>query len=118
MEEDKSEREWKGSSIALDPKKSPYTLFKRFFSNEVHEFICRESVRYAAFNGWHSFRLLLDEAKDFVAILLLSGTLPLHRRCMYWENGEDTSDLLVSKLMLRNRYDAIMQDLYLCNNDI
>ena len=108
LEEDKTERKWKGNCIVLDPKKSPYTLFECFFNNEVYELICRESVRYAPSNDRHSFRLLLDEAKDFFAILLLSGYVPLPRRRMYWENGEDTSNLLVRELMPRNRFYSII----------
>ena len=54
--------------------------------------------------------------KGFIAILLVSGYVDLPRRPMYWEHNENTHNTTVSSLLSRNRFDEIMQNLYLADN--
>ena len=107
--------EWNVRPSALDTEKSPCALFEGFFTEEVYEFICVETIRYAHANGKHNFSVSV-ELKSFMAILLLSGYVVLPRRSMYWEHSEDTHNPVVSSLMSRNRFDSIMQNLHLADN--
>ena len=67
--------------------------------------------------GNHTFHTNASEIKLFLAILLLSGYNPLPRKKMYWENLPDVHNESVSDAMSRNRFDAIMQNLHLCDNE-
>jgi len=108
--------DWNIAPPALDTEKSPCGLFEDFFTAELFEFICLETVRYAHSKGKHNFELSVDELKAFMAILLLSGYVVLPRRSMYWERSDDTHNSVASSLMSRNRFDLIMQNLHLADN--
>lgn len=54
---------------------------------------------------------------NFIGILLLSGYLEVPRRKMYWEKDEDTNNALVAQVMSRDRFNFIMGNFHLCNND-
>ena len=64
----------------------------------------------------HSFELSVDELQAFIAILLLSSCTVLPLRRMYCGRSDYTYNSIVSSLMYRNRFDLIMQNLYLADN--
>ena len=107
---------WDVRPPALDTEKSPCALFEGFFTEEVYEFICVETIRYAHANGKYNFSVSVEELKSLMAILLLSGYVVLPRRSMYWEHSEDAYNPVVSSLIFRNRFDSIMQNLHLADN--
>lgn len=65
-----------------------------------------------------NYRLELgnDEMYAFVAILYLSGYVPVPRRRMYWETRDDTHNLLASNSMRRNRFEEIFRFIHAADN--
>ena len=63
------------------------------------DLICRESNEYASQKGHQNFDLDEPTLKLFIAILLLSGYVPLPRHPMYWEVNGDVHNLMVSGAM-------------------
>ena len=53
------------------------SLFEKFLTDNILQFICNESVRYAQGKGSHSYKLELLDLKAFIAILLISGYVDL-----------------------------------------
>ena len=89
---------------------------KRFFTDDVLEFICEESIKYARTKGNHSFNLDSNDLKAFIMILLVSGYVDLPRRPMFWERSPDVENGAVSSKMSRNRFDEIMKYLHQADN--
>jgi len=111
------ETEWRTANSSIQSSdESPTTLFEKFFTNDVYQLICEETIRYAASKGRHNFSLTVDEVKGYIAILLLSGYVPLPRRSMFWESKEDCHNTVAADIMPRNRFDSIMQNLHLADN--
>ncbi|KAK9747174.1 Transposase IS4 [Popillia japonica] len=111
----------------------PVDIFKLFFtneimdfirresekyatSNEIMDFIRRESEKYATYKGRHDFRVTTDDLYGYFAILLLSGYCKVPFRKMYWETRADTYNSLVASTMPRNRFEAIHRYLHLNDN--
>jgi len=63
------------------------------------DLICRESNEYVSQKGHQNFDLDEPTLKLFIAILLLSGYVPLPRHPMYWEVNGDVHNLMVSGAM-------------------
>lgn len=55
--------------------------------------------------------------KNYAAILLLSGYVPLPRRRMFWEESEDIHNPLVAHSMRRNRFEEIISVIHMADND-
>ena len=85
-------------------------------TDDILQFICSESVRYAKSKGSHSFKLELHDLKFFIAILLISGYVDLPRRPILWGYSADVHNDAVSSMMSRNRFDKIMKYLDLTDN--
>ena len=47
----------------------------------------------------------------------MSGYFPLPRRCMFWENSDDTHNTTVSKAMTRKRFKEILSLFHIADND-
>ena len=62
---------------ALGSYETPSSLFEKFLADDVLQFICNESVRYAQSKGSHLYKLELQDLKAFIAILLISGYVDL-----------------------------------------
>ena len=67
--------------------------------------------------GRENFTIDLHSLKGFICILLISGYNALPRRAMYWQPTDDVYNAAVSSIMTRNRFDEIMQNLHLANNN-
>ena len=110
------EFKWEIPNLQVHTSDSPVTLFEKFFSEEIIELICQETIRYVISKGKNNFQIDVDTLKAFLAVLLLSGYVELPRRPMFWENSEDTSNAVVTSLLSINRFDEIMQNLHLAEN--
>ena len=58
------------------------SLFEKFVTDDILQFICKESVRYAQSKGSHSYKLELHDLKAFTAIRFIRGYVNLPRRPM------------------------------------
>ena len=100
--------EWNLPISELDSHEPPSSLSEKFLTDDVLQFICNESVRYAQNKGNHSYKLELNDPKAFIAILIISRYVDLPRRPMFWECSTDVHNDAVSSMMSRNRFDEIM----------
>ena len=62
---------------ALDSYETLSSLFEKFLADDILQFTCNESVRYAQSKGSHSCKLELQDLKAFIAVLLISGYVDL-----------------------------------------
>ena len=109
--EDRPKSQW------LDGKDmSPTSFFELFFDEEVVELIITQSNLYAAQNG-KSTRIDAEELKLLLAIIIVSGYIPLPRRRMYWEDREDSKNAAVASTMTRNRFDELLSIIHFSNNE-
>ena len=92
-------------------------MSEEFLTNEILSHICQETIRYAKSKGRKNFTIDLRSLKGFICIPLINGYNALPQRAMYWQRTDDVYNGAVSSIMTRNRFDEIMQNLYLENND-
>ena len=59
----------------------------------------------------------LGDAKRFVSLLSLSDCIPLSRKAMYWEWSDNAQNIIGRSTMSRNKFDSMMQNFHLENND-
>ena len=64
---------------AFDESIPPYQMFEKIFTIEEIERICEESNKYAQSKGNHVFKMTPERLRSFIAILLLSGYIPMPR---------------------------------------
>lgn len=103
---------------SLSQDSHPIEFFNLFINNEVLEMLVRHSVLFAAADKNNpNFQLSHDQMSTFIGILLLSGYVPLPRRRMFWEEKDDTFNLMVSKSMRRNTFEEIFRYLHVVDND-
>ena len=107
---------WTLPDPVLETVEPPVSLFEKFFTDDIMKFICEESIRYAISKGNHSFTIDTNTLKVFVAIFLVNGYVDLPRRPMHWEHNENILNTTVSSLLLQNRFDEIIQNLYLADS--
>ena len=108
---------WKNPPSNLDYDFSPCKLFEEFLTDEILGHICQETIRYAMSKGRENFTIDLHSLKGFICILLISRYNALPRRAMYWQPTNDVYNAAVPSIMTRNRFDEIMQNHHLANND-
>ena len=91
--------------------------FEQFFSDDIIQLIVNESISYAKFRGNHHFTADSDEIRGFLAVLILSGYVPHPRRRMYWEQAADFHSAVAAYFMTRNRFEEVMRNLHLADNN-
>ena len=96
--------------------KTPYDLFKLFYTEDMNQHLVNQSMTYAAQRNDHSFEVNEDDMAKFAGIHLLSGYHSLPRQRLYWSSDEDVCIPLVSNAMTRNRFESIERNLHLANN--
>ena len=96
---------------------TPTALFERFIDDDIIELLVSNSNKYAMQKGRHEFSTTSSELRLFLAILFVSGYAPLPRRRMYWEPADDVLNLAVSRSMTRNRFEEIMSNIHVADND-
>jgi len=106
---------WSLHKPVLSTHHSPLTMFEKFFTLDLMDHICHESILYARSKG-KSFEMDHVKLKKFISILLISGYVIMPRKEMYWQQAEDTHISAVSAMMSRNEFDTCMQNLHLANN--
>lgn len=108
--------------LSLTSESHPLEFFKLFMSEDIVEFLVGETKKYALGKNC-DIALSFREFYVFLGILILSGYVPLPRRRMFWENDEDTHNILVTKSMRRNKFEEIFRFFHaadnnnLCKND-
>lgn len=97
------------------PNYSPTEIFCLFFDDELIEKIAEETNRYASQKN-RATRVDVCEIKCFIGVLLLSGIVPLPRR-MFWERSKDSHNELVSEAISRNKFEFILSNIHLDDNN-
>lgn len=87
-----------------------------FLNPEILELLVKHSVLYA---GRKNCRLEIgnDEMFVFIAVLYVSGYVPVPRRRMFWEARDDTRNVLVYNSIRRNRFEEIFKLLHAADNN-
>jgi YD repeat-containing protein len=95
---------------------SPPLFFEQFFDDAILKHMVEQSIVYAKDKGDHRFTVNSEEIRAFLAILILSGYVPLSRRRMFWEQSPDVHNEDVTSLMARDRFEEIMRYLHFADN--
>jgi len=96
---------------------SPVSLFESVFTPALMELICRKSNKHASQKDQQDFDLDVPTLKLFIAILLLSGYVPLPLCPMYWEANGAVHNLMVSGAISRNRFSAIISNIHFASSN-
>jgi Transposase IS4 len=97
-------------------EKTPFELFKLFYTDELNQYLVAETKRYADQRNNHTFDVTEDEMGHFAGIHLLSGYHGLPRQRLYWSADDDIAVPLVPNAMSRNKFESIKQYLHLADN--
>ena len=94
-------------------------MFELFFDDEVVNFICEMTNKYALANNVHSgsVEFKKEECRCFLGIVLLSGYNERPSNRMFWEEKPDVRCDFVKDAMRRNRFLEILRYLHFCDND-
>ena len=87
------------------------------YNDEIFDHVCRETNRYAAQKGNHTLNFDKQELRSFIAVLTLSGHIDLPRHSMYWEMTQDSHNSIVTALFTRKRFNEVLNNLHLADND-
>jgi hypothetical protein len=96
---------------------TPTALFEKFFDDEVMHLLAENTNKYAMQKGRHGFITSPSELRLFLAILVNSGYAPLPRRRLYWEPSPDVQNTAISSAMTRNRFEELMTNIHVADND-
>ena len=99
-----------------DQNFNPSDVFKDCFSEDIMNYICRETVKYAVQGGDFQFTLSVDDLYKYFGILQLSGYNKLPQKRMCWETRTDSNNILVSHAMNRNKFEKIHKYLHFNDN--
>ncbi|XP_044729481.1 piggyBac transposable element-derived protein 3-like [Chrysoperla carnea] len=121
-------RKWKQTDITAKPEKehstsefvlnkdNPLEFFEMFFDDEVLELLRSSTEKNAIVKGHVNFRLTIEEVKNFIGILLLSGYNSASRYRLYWDQNIDTHHPGVTSCMTRNRFEELLRFFHACDN--
>lgn len=94
---------------------TPSTLFERFFDDAVIQHITDMTNIYAMQKS-KQLGATTSEIRLVIAILLISGYVPLVNRRMFWESNEDVHNEAVSSAMPVNRFEELLRFMHVCDN--
>nr|CAH7753302.1 unnamed protein product [Callosobruchus chinensis] len=94
---------------------TPLQLFECFFDAEVINMIVEFTNRYALQRN-SDIVVSTTEMKCFIGVLILSGYVIHPKRSMYWENRNDTHNVMVTEAISRDRFSQIMKVIHFCDN--
>ncbi|KAI4454453.1 transposase is4 [Holotrichia oblita] len=97
--------------LTLSASSDPLEIFELFLSPSVVNLLVKYSVMYASTRG-SRLELGSEEMYAFIAILFISGYVPVARRRMFWETRDDSHNVLVAKSMRRKRFEEIFKNLH------
>ncbi|GBP14950.1 PiggyBac transposable element-derived protein 3 [Eumeta japonica] len=121
-------RKWRHTDISAKPEKetttpefvldkdNPLEFFEMFFDDQVLELPRSSTEKNAIAKGHVNFRLTIEEVKNFIGILLLSGYNSVSRYRMYWDQSIDTHHSGVASCMTRNRFEELLRFFHACDN--
>nr|CAI5867438.1 unnamed protein product [Callosobruchus analis] len=92
--------EW-NKSVGPMQELTPLQLFECFFDDEVINMVVEFTNRYALQKNSDSV-VSTTEMKCFLGVLILSGYVIYPRRFMYWENRNDTHNIMVTEAISRD----------------
>ena len=95
--------------------RTPSSFFELFFDDAVIEHITQMTNMYAMQNS-KQLGATASEIRLTIAILLISGYIPLANRRMYWELSEDVHNEAVSSAMPLNRFEELLRFIHVCDN--
>lgn len=96
---------------------TPASLFEWFIDNDVVQLLVDNTNKYAVHKCRHDFLTTDSELRLFLSILFTSGYAPLPRRRTYWEPSDDVRNLAISGAMTRNRFEELMCNIHVADND-
>jgi len=98
---------------------TPTALFEKKFDDEVMQLLTDNSNKYALHKGKYGFVTSPMElhVRLFKAILFNSGYAPLPRRRLYWEPSPDVQNTAVNNAITRNRFEELMANVHVADND-
>ena len=70
--------------------KSPIDAFKVMFSDDLVLHVANQTNLYAVQHGKGNLKILEDEIRTFIAVLLLPGYCKVPYRNLYWADALDT----------------------------
>lgn len=102
--------------LTMSEESEPLEFLELFLNLEVLELLVKNSVLYA---GSKNCRLEIgnDEMLVFIAVLYVSGYVPVPRRRMFWEGRDDTRNILVYNSIRRNRFEEIFRFIHAADNN-
>ncbi|GBP30631.1 PiggyBac transposable element-derived protein 3 [Eumeta japonica] len=121
-------RKWRHTDISAKPEKetttpkfvldkdNPLEFFEMFFDDQVLELLRSSTEKNAIAKGHVNFRLTIEEVKNFIGVLLLSGYNSVSRYRMYWDQSIDTHHSGVASCMTRNRFEELLRFFHACDN--
>uniref|UniRef100_A0A8C4RHN7 PiggyBac transposable element-derived protein domain-containing protein n=1 Tax=Erpetoichthys calabaricus TaxID=27687 RepID=A0A8C4RHN7_ERPCA len=96
---------------------NPVQLFEEFFSPEIYDLICKETVRYSTdFRNDHEFHTSTEEVKVFLGILIITGYHKVPSEADYWSDAEDLVVPIVKNAMSRNRFQKLKSYIHFVDN--
>jgi len=95
---------------------TPTCLFEYFFYKEIVSLVVEISRIYAHQKLKPNFELTVHDFRAFLAILLLSGYVPLLWQRMYWDQTSDVHNEAVTGAMSLNRFEDILRHVHLADN--
>lgn len=105
---------WSATSTSGHDR-SPPSLFELFYDDELINYITEMTNLYAIQKS-KKLDATPSEICLVIAILLVSGYVPLVNRRMYWENSEDVHNAAVSSTMPVNRFEELLRYIHVCDN--
>ncbi|KAF2891796.1 hypothetical protein ILUMI_14377 [Ignelater luminosus] len=102
--------------IFQDNDCGPLEIFSKFFDDDLIELIVRESNSYAQQRNRKS-NIESHEIKGFIGILILSGYIQVPRRRIFWEREKDGHNELVAEVLSRDRFEYILPNVHVANNE-
>lgn len=96
--------------------KTPIQLFELFFTEDLIQKILTESNRYALQHNKIS-NISVKGIKCVLGILTLSGYIQIPQRRMLWQKLNDTNNTLVSNSISRDRFEFILSNFHLADNN-
>lgn len=95
--------------------RTPSSLFELFYDDTVIDHITKMTNLYAMQNS-KQIAATPSEIRLVIAILLISGYVPLVNRRMYWDSSEDVHNAAVSSAMTVNRFEELLRYMHVCDN--
>ncbi|KAF2902226.1 hypothetical protein ILUMI_03961, partial [Ignelater luminosus] len=97
--------------------KSIIEMFELVFDDKVIQFLIEESEVNVQFKNATDPKIIAEEMKSVIAILILSGYDKKQGRCFYWDTKVGLKNIIATEPMRRNKFFSIMQFLNCADNN-